>query len=839
MSWSERERGLEQAAEELREKLGRFACRPRFGDELEDAFEFYFGYGIGEFDARPGEAEFQRFMEWFIHDYRLSHGHRLIEVFDLEHGADLSVVERELLLGWMDAHLTLLEVVGETGGAWACVDLLTGRRFETVRFRGEPPLRWSIVVGRPLPVGKSHEISDAAVRLAPAVKEIFLEHLRGEYRRFRFERRGAPVKEFLRDNSYCFNDLLTELDEWIAAANAQDEQVHRIVSARAVYTVRDPEQVAARLLAYDDTVQVRPGRFVVRDRNGDRTRMLAEIRLTDRRMHVRCWSPERLEESKRQLAHRLAGLVRHSLDAYEERSLLPISPPASPAPLAREGTAAPRRGCGAPCGAGEGVEGGAKEGAGRRGGRASVVWQENGWPDERASGAGVQELGERVSEEEFVERWLERPHPGLNGQPPKRLATLPLGRLRVAELLKRMEYQERRRPSAPRAVCELRRRLGLRDEDGIVFPLDALPDRWNRKAEEAVLDALLRVGMRELGPEHLSSAAWIWWNYCSLAFPVIRKPNVWAAALHYCVGFVENWQLRRDELAARYGASTAAVSQNSWKIVDVLYLQPYDDRYSVFSPLSGLFRRLGLLVAGEVQDAEDPYLAASLSKAARLREAIARAAEGSGPALRERAYAFFASHVGARQAAEWEEMFLDWYHFDWRVPVMGGRTFVEEAFLYSDLSENETSALMGWIGRHPSFYVVEAVEGDVSAPAVGREAPARGWGRGRRVSLLGMMDQKPIDVDWLRLSQPISPGDILFARLVPVDGLVISIGPVLTFPARCREVIRGALAEDRALVERWNGRTLSWYEFGALYAERLYALALRGVGDSGINLYED
>jgi len=96
-----------------------------------------------------------------------------------------------------------------------------------------------------------------------------------------------------------------------------------------------------------------------------------------------------------------------------------------------------------------------------------------------------------------------------------------------------------------------------------------------------------------------------------------------------------------------------------------------------------------------------------------------------------------------------------------------------------------------------------------------------------------------VAVDWLRLAQPVGPGDVLFARLVPIDGLTVSIGPVLAFPPRYREGIQNALQEDRALVERWNGRALSWDEFNAHYSERLYALALRGVYEAGIDLEDD
>ena len=83
---------------------------------------------------------------------------------------------------------------------------------------------------------------------------------------------------------------------------------------------------------------------------------------------------------------------------------------------------------------------------------------------------------------------------------------------------------------------------------------------------------------------------------------------------------------------------------------------------------------------------------------------MAMSASGRGPTP-------FTSPTPARaKAAVWEEAFLDWYHFDWRVPVMGGRTLVETVLLSGSLSPQEKEMLEGWVGCHPSFYVVKGVE---------------------------------------------------------------------------------------------------------------------------------
>src|SRR5690606_17217460 len=98
--------------------------------------------------------------------------------------------------------------------------------------------------------------------------------------------------------------------------------------------------------------------------------------------------------------------------------------------------------------------------------------------------------------EQFLEGWLRERLPALRGSSPRELARRPLGRIRVAELLKQMEYQQRHRfgDEGAAASAELRRRLGLADDAGFGYPLGAVPDAWNRDGELAVLDELRRVG---------------------------------------------------------------------------------------------------------------------------------------------------------------------------------------------------------------------------------------------------------------------------------------------------------------------------------------------------------
>lgn len=755
------------AAEEIREKLGRFAGRPRFNKEFEEAFEFFFGDRVETLQETLDEGDFDRFMEWFVHDYRLSNGHRLIEVFDLEHGADLSRSARRMLRHWHASHLTLLELQGMQGEVYRFVDLLQGGEVEISAGPSGPfeeeLVPWSIVIARPLRVGRGWDLSQAATVLPAVVKEPLVQMVRGEYRRYRRANANPTVESFLREKGYIFNDLLAELDG-LQIDFAEPEKRYRLVRCRALFQVHDVKRVTARLLAYPDIRAGRRERLVWYkspvEEGKERPRVLAELDVAIGRLQVHCWSRERLETVKELIEERLGGLAVHLLDAYDE------------APPIADGQGA------------LGAQGGGEE-----------------WAD---------------AFDEYVERWLEDPL-WIGGPAPKDLLGRPLGRLRIVEHLKRQEHNEcflrRRRMGC--IAWELRRRLGLDGESGLVVPLGERPDVWNSAAEREVAEAAERI-FSELGlsPEHVDAALWMWWDFCSRSYPAPRKSESWVAALYCALGVVENWRITQREAAERLGVSQASLSRALRRLNDALDLEPFDDRYCVEHPAEGTLDRGARERSGSGEPAADPQF--TLATSVRLRGEIQRfAAKHDG--LRDRARSFFSSHVACtRDDPVWREGFLDWFHFDWPVPVLGGRTIAEEAIAQGEMDESERRTLEAWCECHPSFYVVESVEG------CGGEGGLEG-----RFILRDLEDGTQTVVDWLRPQRPVGPKDLLFARLVPVGEMTIGLGPAVPLPPRLKEWVKRALEEERALVNRWNGRYLPWEEFRARYAERLYAIACR------------
>ena len=130
---------------------------------------------------------------------------------------------------------------------------------------------------------------------------------------------------------------------------------------------------------------------------------------------------------------------------------------------------------------------------------------------------------------------------------------------------------------------ELRHRLGLGDEDGRVFPLNGGPGEWNRDTEKDVIDELVRFGGDELTMEHVDSAS-LDVVELTAATPQRRSANPRCGPRRFMRASLlwKDWPLTHQEIAARFGVSTASVVKNSWKIVDRLGLRVFDPRYCIF-----------------------------------------------------------------------------------------------------------------------------------------------------------------------------------------------------------------------------------------------------------------
>jgi hypothetical protein len=144
----------------LVEQIQGYALEPEFESDFMSAYEFLFGR---KFESLHDEAEMldlQRALDYFVHDYPLPDGTRVIDRFAAEHGKRLSAEKRTLIEDWRHSRLTAFEVIAvEREVGMRLRDLVSGEEFDVQERLGTRDLsRWEIVVTRLMPSQDHYEI---------------------------------------------------------------------------------------------------------------------------------------------------------------------------------------------------------------------------------------------------------------------------------------------------------------------------------------------------------------------------------------------------------------------------------------------------------------------------------------------------------------------------------------------------------------------------------------------------------------------------------------------------------------------------------------------------------
>ncbi|NLN17755.1 MAG: hypothetical protein GX162_00565 [Firmicutes bacterium] len=722
-----------EAAQDLRTKLSRYAAKPRFNSEFEKAFVFFFGEGPDEMQDVLEPQAFGRFMEWFVHDYRLSHGHRLIELFGMEYATSLSCRKRHLLEAWQESRMTLLQIEAIDRGTIKVRDLLLGGEYvilppAPVNVQGIPAVG-RLLVGRLLRVGELWEMPYGVTVLPSSYRERLLQILRGEYRRYK-KNRGGDWNEFLQEQGFVFNDLIESIGDdirsggeiryrWRAFFDVTDKSI-------GVENMRDAvgNELACRWLKDLEGV------------SKERTwpDMPGSLRVDKDRLTITCFSAEEIDAAKRIVASRLGHAVRHRLDVIERCEDSGIEPGSwlRPALVGRHGETWPERRF-----------------------EAAAAWNGIGGDD-----------GSTDSEEREL------------------LASVPM----IPAALSKPEYPTERQAQVADLFCSVLKMTG---------------------ASEA----------------HIDSAMWLWSDFCRVRSPRIRKVAVWAAAVHVVLGRIEGWRFRASTLAELYGVTSASVNRNAAMITDELDVKQFDDRYCVEHPVDGLLTRLRAVTERDMSaDAEELIVegfsvlrAEVAERLLALRNVVVTSSQELEQ-LSDRAHEYFLRQVGcSAEDPFWYGCFVDWFHFDWKIPVRGGRTVLEEVLASGDLSPFDAQQLQGWRNCHPMYYVVDAASFVSSEDSELTD----------ELVLRVLGTQEDVTVFWPLAFGALRRGDLLLARVVPLDDMRTVVAPVLHFHASIAPRVKKRLDEERALLEHWNGRRMSWRDISARYAERLYAIAYR------------
>jgi hypothetical protein len=404
------------------------------------------------------EEEMPGFQEWFIHDFALPDGRRLVDRFAEEVGPSLPEAEAKLLAAWRTMNrLRLFEVQSTQPGVGVVVqDLLSGEVL-TIHDRSASRTmrRWIVMLARPHQAVDRVCFTGSSPALTPMYKTEMVEAAQKMWTAYQAQHPGAALPDFYRDQSL---DLLRTINRLQAEASRPPVFVsaegHALMQARAEYIVRDAQAVGDRLsqaeeFNYAGESEQGPGaehfNWLLRGRShvpekpmpekgalslrtdwtagpGEPAyRSLGDITLWVNRLELECMSRERLEVGKVLLEEVLGDLVRHKRDRIKPFKVEARTPLGSPSAPQRS---PPRL-----------------------------------LPDAEER-AFRQDMMERTTQE-----WLDAPIPALNNLTPRQAAQTPEGRAEVLERLKLSEYfeDERRARGEPPLIdlARIRRELGL------------------------------------------------------------------------------------------------------------------------------------------------------------------------------------------------------------------------------------------------------------------------------------------------------------------------------------------------------------------------------------------
>ncbi len=193
------------AARFLRFDLPRFAREERFVEDFDKALPLYWNdfYDAGN-AGEMSEFEALRFLDWFVFDYALEDGSRILEVYQDEQGGSLKASQKKLLESWLDAPPAgAYELMGYDGQVLHLQEYFTKEEADAFEASGRGNVEvGELVLTRLVPVGDHLEFGTVAAYLPTAEIDGLTEKLEAAQTADTEEYPKATVQEFLRRNNH-------------------------------------------------------------------------------------------------------------------------------------------------------------------------------------------------------------------------------------------------------------------------------------------------------------------------------------------------------------------------------------------------------------------------------------------------------------------------------------------------------------------------------------------------------------------------------------------------------------------------------------------------------------
>jgi hypothetical protein len=199
------QRSRTEAARFLRRDLPRFARDARFTADFEAALPLYWkDYYDGSNAGEMSEFEALRFLDWFVFDYELENGRRLIDLYNEEMSGDLAPEQNELLQSWLDARPAgAYELLSYNGQNLHLRDYFSDETFDVFEAGGRGNVEpGEVILTRLVPVFDQTEFSTVAAYFPNGEEAGLKERLEAARTADQETNPDATWADFLRRHNY-------------------------------------------------------------------------------------------------------------------------------------------------------------------------------------------------------------------------------------------------------------------------------------------------------------------------------------------------------------------------------------------------------------------------------------------------------------------------------------------------------------------------------------------------------------------------------------------------------------------------------------------------------------
>ncbi|KPL21259.1 MAG: hypothetical protein AMJ93_10090 [Anaerolineae bacterium SM23_84] len=239
-----RERAWRREEQVTLEKLFAFAQQPNFSSQLTVAFNLFWNgnYGAEGWNALDSD-EIGRFLDWYVHDYRLDRTReRIIDLFIKEMGARLLPGELERVKSWSGSQINVYRITEAAEPGLLSVVGVFQKIGETVGDDGLGQLSMpgDLALGRILRSSEPPHFSWAAILLPAQMEAELVSFVEGAYEQYQATHIDTSWPGFLSDSGYLFNHYLlrsaAEKGEALPPGRAYYD------ASRTVQTLREVER---------------------------------------------------------------------------------------------------------------------------------------------------------------------------------------------------------------------------------------------------------------------------------------------------------------------------------------------------------------------------------------------------------------------------------------------------------------------------------------------------------------------------------------------------------------------------------------------------------------------